>query len=72
MAVNHPPEPGIWFTNLSGQNLLVFATSYRDGTISRVVLRYLSGVQKIITIEDWRRLDLIRRHLPPRQMVEQG
>lgn len=72
MAVNHPPQPGIWFTNLNGQNFLVFAVSYRDGEISKVVLRYMSGVQKIINTEDWRQLDLIRRHLPPRQMVEQA
>lgn len=44
--------------NLTGQLLKVWAVSYTDSRLSKVVVEYLSGTKVIVAIEKWNLLDL--------------
>ena len=65
MATEQTPTPGNWFTNLSGQNICVWGLVFDNTQPAKIVLRYQSGVRKIISRTDWDKLDLIARPLPP-------
>ncbi|HED38912.1 MAG TPA: hypothetical protein ENJ13_00610 [Chromatiales bacterium] len=58
MSIQQKPIVGSWYVNLTGQLLKVRAVSYRDSSLSKVVVEYLNGSRVIIDIEQWKLLDL--------------
>ena len=58
MSIQQKPIIGSWYINLTGQLLKVWAVSYTDSSISKVVIEYLSGSRVVVDIEQWNLLDL--------------
>jgi len=58
MSVQQKPVVSSWYINLTGQLLKVWAVSYSDSTLSKVVVEYLSGSRVVIDIDQWNLLDL--------------
>ena len=58
MSIQQKPNVGSWYINLTGQLLKVWAVSYSDSTLSKVVIEYLSGSRVVIDIDQWDLLDL--------------
>ncbi|MCF6324042.1 MAG: hypothetical protein L3J89_06955 [Gammaproteobacteria bacterium] len=58
MSIQQKPNVGSWYINLTGQLLKVWAVSYSDSALSKVVVEYLSGSRVIIDIDQWNLLDL--------------
>ncbi len=60
MAINHRPETGAWYINMNNQFLRIWAVIYEQGEAKRVVLHYLNGSRKNISLKEWSQLELIR------------
>ncbi|MBL1261956.1 MAG: hypothetical protein COB33_015715 [Thiotrichaceae bacterium] len=58
MSIQQKPNVGSWYINLTGQLLKVWAVSYSDAALSKVVVEYLSGSRVVIDIDQWNLLDL--------------
>jgi len=58
MSTQQKPVVGSWYINLTGQLLKVWAVSYSDTALSKVVVEYLSGSRIVIDIDQWDLLDL--------------
>ena len=58
MSIQQKPIVGSWYINLTGQLLKVWAVSYADSSLSKVVVEYLNGSRVVIDIEQWNLLDL--------------
>lgn len=58
MSIQQKPVVGSWYINLTGQLLKVWAVSYSDSALSKVVVEYLSGSRVVIDINQWDLLDL--------------
>lgn len=58
MAVKQKPIVGNWYMNMAGQLIKVWALGYASGRPAQVVVEYLNGKRKIISISDWWSLDL--------------
>lgn len=58
MAIQQKPVVGNWYVNLTGQLLKICAVSYDTGTLSKVVIEFLSGKKLILDLERWYMLDL--------------
>ena len=58
MSTQQKPVVGSWYINLTGQLLKVWAVSYADSALSKVVVEYLSGSRVVIDIDQWDLLDL--------------
>ena len=58
MSIQQKPIVGSWYINLTGQLLKVWAVSYSDSALSKVVVEYLSGSRVVIDIDQWDLLDL--------------
>ena len=60
MLLSHTTEVGTWYINLNNQFLRVWGVIYNQGIAEKVVLHYLNGNKKIITMEAWQNMELIR------------
>jgi hypothetical protein len=58
MALNIEPEIGSWYMNMTGQLIKVWAVAYAGKQLSNIVIEYLNGDKRIISCQDWKRLDL--------------
>jgi len=58
MSIQQKPVVGSWYINLTGQLLKVWAVSYSDSALSKVVVEYLSGSRVVIDVNQWNLLDL--------------
>ncbi len=58
MALNIKPEVGNWYMNMTGQLIKVWALAYSKEQLAKVVIEYLNGEKRIISIGDWNHLDL--------------
>lgn len=58
MAVKQQPVVGNWYMNMAGQLMKVWALGYAAGKPHRVVIEYLNGKRRIISMDDWRSLNL--------------
>ncbi len=58
MAQNIKPEVGNWYMNVTGQLIKVWALAYHETRPCSVVIEYLNGEKRIVSIGDWNRLDL--------------
>ena len=58
MSIQQKPVVGSWYINLTGQLLKVWAVSYSDAALSKVVVEYLSGSRVVIDVNQWNLLDL--------------
>ncbi len=58
MAQNIKPEVGNWYMNVTGQLIKVWAVAYHETRLCSVVIEYLNGEKRIVSIGDWNRLDL--------------
>jgi len=58
MSTQQKPVVGSWYINLTGQLLKVWAVSYSDSALSKVVVEYLSGSRVVIDVNQWNLLDL--------------
>jgi len=58
MALNIKPEIGSWYMNVTGQLIKVWAVAYSGKHLTSIVIEYLNGDRRIISSEDWKRLDL--------------
>lgn len=58
MAIQQKPIVGNWYVNLTGQLLKICAVCYETGTLSKVVIEFLSGKKLILDLEKWYLLDL--------------
>lgn len=58
MSVKQKPVVGNWYMNMSGQLIKVWALGYSSGRLGKVVIEYLNGKRKILTIGDWWSMDL--------------
>ncbi len=58
MAQNIEPEVGNWYMNMTGQLIKVWALAYHRGRLTTVVIEFLNGERRILSLADWNRLDL--------------
>lgn len=58
MAQNIKPEIGNWYMNMRGQLIKVWALGFDGESLANVVIEYLNGEKRILSIGDWSQLDL--------------
>ena len=52
------PVVGLWYMNVAGQLVKVWAAAYQSGKLHKVVLEYLSGEKQLVDAGKWHELDL--------------
>lgn len=60
----HAPVINHWYMNPAGQLLKVAMLVYQHGRLANVVLAYMHGPHRLVTIEAWASLKLTRYGAP--------
>lgn len=55
------PNIGQWYINVTGQLIKVIMVVHSDEQIEKVIIKYLNGDRKHISIDDWNLLNLSKK-----------